>query len=133
MAQNVPLPKNQSVAIAALLSSRSLEDAAATARVSSRTLRRWLRKDDFRASLAMAEGEAIAAATRALVRLSALAVDSLEAVLQDGEASAAARVRAASTILDCLLKLRSLNTVEERLARLEEAVAGFRKKELPPC
>jgi hypothetical protein len=99
--------------------------AAELAKVGARTLYRWLAEDGaFKVALAAAEGVAIDAATRRLLGLQESAIGTLEGVLNDDDASAHARVRAAGMVIDYLLKLRELRNVESRLAALEAALEG---------
>lgn len=121
MADN-ELTTKQKQAIAALLSSRNVKEAAHAAHVSERSLYRWLTLPAFRAAVLEAEGNAIDWATRRLIGLQDGAIDTLESVLNDFQAGAGVRLRAAQAVLDYLLRLRELRNIEERLAVLEKAV-----------
>jgi phage terminase small subunit len=114
------LTSRQRKAIAALLSCRTVAQAAQLSGVSERTLYRWLADDTFRAAVLSAEGETINQATRRLLGLQQAAIDTLGGILQDDSAPAGVRVRAAESVLDLLLRLRDLRDVEDRLARLEQ-------------
>jgi hypothetical protein len=118
------LTPRQRRTIAALLSSRSVPDAAQAAHVGARTLYRWLTEPKFRAALVDAEGGAIDQATRRLIGMQDGAIDLLADVMQDMKVNTAVRLRAAQNVLDYLLKLRELRNVEGRLAALEEMVYG---------
>ncbi len=124
MAQNDTLTQKQRRAIACLLSTRTIEDAAAQAKTSRRTLFRWLAEPAFRAALVEAEGDAIDQATRRLIGLQDTAIDTFDAILCEAltPKNAGAHLRAAQAILDYLLRLRELRNVEERLGELEKAV-----------
>lgn len=113
----------QERAILALLSTRSVAEAAALAKVGERTLWRWLSDPLFRVSLAGAEADMLDAATRRLLQLQDEAIGTVQAIMQDCEASAGVRLRAAQAVLDYLLKLRELRNVEQRLTALEMAYA----------
>jgi len=111
----------KSRAIAALLTTATQEEAAAVAGVGARTLARWLADDpEFRSALQRAEGLAIDAAVRRLVGLQDAAVTVFDDVLSNSSISPTVRLRAASSVIDYLLKLRELRNLEERLAALED-------------
>lgn len=115
------LTPRQQRAIAAILTARSLPDAALVANISLRTLRRWFNDSAFRAALLEAEGSAIDQATRRLLTLQAPAIEVLESTMAEG-VNPAVRLRAAQSVLDYLLKLRELRNVEERLSALEASI-----------
>lgn len=114
------LTNRQRKAIAALLSTRNVTEAAQASQVGERTLYRWLTLPDFRSAVTEAEGEAIDAAARRLIGLQDSAINTIQDVL--AKASAAVKLRAAQTILDYLLKLRELRSIEHRLTELERTV-----------
>ena len=122
MAQNGTFltPRKATFALA-LLSERDTLAAAQRAGVSERTARRWARDPDVQAALAQAEGAALQQAVRDLVRLAGVAVQTLNDAMTDGDATTAARVRAADVVLARLLQLRDLVDTERRLQALEEA------------
>lgn len=117
------LSVKQQRAILALLSTKSVSEAAQAAKVGERTLWRWLGEPMFRAHLAGAEADMLDAATRRLLQLQDGAIETVQAIMQDAEASAGVRLRAAQTVLDYLLKLRELRDIELRLTALEAAYA----------
>jgi hypothetical protein len=121
MAENDTLTPVQRRAINALLSERNTRDAAKAAKVSERSLWRWLTDTDFRAELTRQEGAVIDQATRSLLAMQGAALEVFDKVLTNGTATDANRLRAAEGVLDYLLKLRELNTLEQRIAKLEEA------------
>lgn len=113
------LTTKQRRAIAALLTERTIGQAARVADVGERTLHTWLSDSDFRAALVIEEGEAIDAATRRLIALQDAAVDVFADILDNPKIKATTRLRAAQGVLDYLLKLRELRNLEQRLAELE--------------
>lgn len=125
MAISGALSTKQARAISALLSSKTVIEAAQQADVAHRTLTRWLSSDQqFRQALSMAEGDLIDGASRRLLQIQAGAIDTIEGMLaDDAEVSDAVRLRAAVAALDYLLKLRELRQFEQRLAALEQAFA----------
>ena len=116
------LNTNQRRAIAALLTSKSVKAAAELADVGERTLYRWLSLPEFRAELSQHEGATIDQAARRLVELGEKAIDELESILDNTQATDGLKLRAAQTVLDYLLKLRELRNIEQRLTDLEKAV-----------
>ena len=124
MAENgSELTPKQARAVQALITAKSIGDAAQAASVGERTLFRWLAEPAFRAALSQAEGDLLDAATRRLLGLQGQAIETFESVLADAAASQAVRLRAAQAVLDYLLKLRELRNVESRLVALEVAFA----------
>lgn len=122
MASNGKLTYKQRKAIAALLSEPTVQRAAEKAGVGERTLHRWLDENlRFQEGLTLAESRAIDKATRRLVILQDEAIQTIEEIMTDDNAPASTRLRAATSVLDYLLKLRELRNVEQRLAALEEA------------
>jgi hypothetical protein len=126
MAQNgtPKLTPKQKRAIAALLTSPSIVEAAQRGGIGRRTLHRWLNNATFQHGLAIAEGEAIAEATRRLIGLQGKIIDKLDGIMNEPnpQPGANVQVRAAVALKDYLLQLRELRNIEERLARLEEAL-----------
>jgi len=117
------LTVRQKRAITALMETPTLAEAAALAGVNPRTLHRWLDTQAFRAGLSAAEGAAINNVSRRLVQLGDKAVDALESVLDNPNQKGAGNKRlAAQAILDNLLKLRELRSIEERIANLEAVI-----------
>ena len=117
------LSAQQQQAIRALLTTKNVAEAAKKTRVSLRTLWRWLGDPMFRVQLAGAEADMLDAATRRLLQLQEGAIETVQAIMQDGETNASVRLRAAQAVLDYLLKLRELRNVEQRLTALEMAYA----------
>lgn len=106
-------------AVAALVTSKTQRAAAASLGIAERTLARWLIDANFQLALVQAEEELIAAATRRLLGLQDAAIDALEAIFGDKEASHGVKLRAAALAIDALLRLRELASVEKRLTELE--------------
>ena len=125
MAQNGRvLSAKQQRAIAALLASKSVAEAAASANVGERTLFRWLGEDQaFRAALSQAEGELLDTATRRLLSLQGESIDALEYLISQAETESV-RLRAAQVVIETSLKLRELRDIEQRLTALEQAQIG---------
>ena len=126
------MSKNESAALSvkqwrcvrALLTRPTVAQAAVDCALSEATIYRWLATPAFRAALAQAEGEAVAAAGRKLVALAESALDTVAAVMTDPQAPDAVRVRAAEVVLNNLMKFREVIAFETRLADLEREVRG---------
>ena len=121
------LTTKQRRAIACLLASASVLDAAKAAGIGERTLHTWLHEPAFRAALASEEARAIDTAARQLVSLAGAAVDTLKDIMTGDESHPAHKLRAAEAVLANLLKLRELAALEERVTALEAAQSGNRK------
>ncbi len=113
------LTTNQRRAIAALLTEPTIGKAAGKAGLCEATLYKYLRADAFKAELRARQDETINAATAALSGLAGEAIDTLRAVLRDGEATPAQKTRAALGILDHVQRLTAFADLEERIAQLE--------------
>lgn len=119
------LTARQQRAVRALLTCKSVGDAAASSGVGERTLYRWLTDPAFRVALAAAEGDLLDAATRRLLGLQEQAISTLERMLADGSAASdTVKLRAAEQVLSHLLKLRELRDIEQRLTALEQSMAA---------
>lgn len=117
----------QTKAIEVLLTSRSIQQASEICGLAYKTLRRWMGDPTFKAALIQREGETLDAATRRLAGLGNDAIDTMAAIMANGE-NEQTRLRAAQGILDNLLRLRELRGVEERLTALETVVYESREK-----
>ena len=122
--ESAPLSVKQLRAVRALLTRPTVAQAAQECSLSEATLYRWLNENPFRAALAQAEGEAVAAAGRKLVSLTETALDVVRDILTDPQAPDAVRVRAAELILSHLIRYREVIAFETRLADLEREVRG---------
>lgn len=112
--------RKQQQAIAALLSEPTIEAAAVAAGIASRTLKRWLADDVFQHEYKAARRRLIESATGRLRNAMARAVAVLESVAEDKDAASAARVTAASRIIELGLRAHELEDLEERMAKLEK-------------
>jgi hypothetical protein len=105
------------VLAAALASGRTVVDAARAAGVSERTARRRVQDPDFGALVGRLRAEMVQRATGLLLDAASEATAALRRNLTCGQP--AGEVRAASVILDHLLRLREHGEFEERLRALE--------------
>lgn len=109
-------------AIAALLSESSIEDAATKAGVSKRTLLRWMKDPGFRAEYAEAKADALKMASAILTRNASRAALVLAEVFssKDGKLYQASRVTAAIGNIRLAHEAFQLESLEERVRKLEE-------------
>jgi hypothetical protein len=115
----------QARAVVALMTASSIGEAAKSANVGERTLRRWLAEDRrFSAALDQAQRQALDAVVRRLTSLSVAAGSVLARVMTDEGATSASRVRAADIVLGRFVQLRELAQLEQRMAALEAALKG---------
>ena len=121
---SVALSPRQHKALRALLSENTVAKAAVASGVGESTIYKWLTDPLFRAALAQAEGEAVAAAGRRLAALAESALDTVADVMADPTTPAPVRVRAAEVILSNLLKYREIVGFEGRLTDLEKELRG---------
>lgn len=117
------LSSYQERAVAGLLSTRTIADAAAAAGVSSRTLERWLAEnDEFVAEYRAARRRVVEGAVSRLQDATTEAVECLVKNLDCGSPST--EVRAALGILDQSIKAVEVYELESRLAALEAREEG---------
>ena len=115
------LGRKQEAAIAALLSQRTVEDAARVAGIGARTLFRWLELPEFREAYLQARRQAFGQASARLQQATGAAVSVLLTLMLDANAPAASRVRAAHSVLGLAAKALELEDIEVRLRHLEES------------
>jgi hypothetical protein len=111
--------RKQEEAIAALLSHRSIEEAAKASGVGYKTLLRWMKEPEFDAAYRAAKRAAFAQAIARLHHFSSAAVSILGKVMMDPATPPSTRVRAADSILDHTAKAIETEDIEGRLAALE--------------
>jgi hypothetical protein len=118
------LSKKQEAALAALLVQPTIVLAAAQAKVGQRTLCRWMAEDEaFKAEYLKLRQEIVRNAVFQLQKATNNAVSCLTSVMNDPEAPASARVRAAQAVLEQAFRALEIETVAERIERLEAAFA----------
>jgi hypothetical protein len=106
--------------VAALAAGRSQADAAASAGVSERTVRRRLGEAGFRSELDRLRAETVRATADALKRAALQAVETL-VELQGPSSPPAVRLGAARAVLDHLVRYQRTAEFDERLRQLETA------------
>ena len=115
------LTAKQEAAVIALLTARSVEEAARTTDVPARTLHRWLQEPLFQAACRKARRADSAQADTRLLQAKGPAVSTLLRIMVDAKAPAATRLRAADSVLNHVRQALEIEDVEARLAALEQA------------
>ena len=123
-ARGSTLGRKQEDAITALLSQRSIEDAARVAGAGARTLLRWLKLPEFDAAYRDARRKAFGQAVARLQQGTSAAATTLLKVMIDPNVSASVRVRAADSVLDHAAKAIEIEEIEARVAALEQAASA---------
>jgi hypothetical protein len=107
-------------AIVALLTHRTIEEAAKALDVATKTLLRWMKAPEFDASYREAKKASYTQSIARLHHLSSAAVSTLGKVMLDSATPAATRVRAADNILAHAAKAIEIEDLDARLRELEE-------------
>jgi hypothetical protein len=113
-----PLRPRQTAAIAALLNTGKVTDAAAAGGVTTKTVYAWLRQPDFSAALRAAEADALRSLSRRLAGLGEAAADALKDAL-DEDQPIGIRLRAADLVTARGPALAELTDLIARLEALE--------------
>jgi hypothetical protein len=108
-------------AVAALLSHKSVEDAANSIGVNAGTLLRWLQMPEFRAMYLKARREAVQQAVARLQQATGAASITMLKLMTDQNSPPAVRLRAAECVFDYALKGIDLEDTDVRLCQLEAA------------
>jgi hypothetical protein len=113
-------------AVAAMLSCRTVEEAARMAGIGTNTLRRWIRRPEFEAAYREARATLLSQAVARLQGASGAAATTVLKIMLSPDAPAGARLRAAEIVLEQATKASSMEDLEVRLANLERKV-GLKK------
>ncbi len=113
--------RKKEAAIAALLSQRTIEDAARAANIGVNTLLRWLKDPGFAAEYRTARRAAYGHAIARLQQGSGAAAAILLKLMLDPATPASTRARAAESVLDRAHKAIELEDLDARLTELERA------------
>jgi hypothetical protein len=107
--------------LAALLSCRSIDEAARASGLATNTVLRWMQEPEFAAALRAARRAAFDQAVTRLHQASGAAVSSVLKIMLDGNGPASTRFRAAAFVLDNTSRAIELEGLEARVAELEHA------------
>ena len=113
--------RKKEAAIAALLSHRTLEEAARAVGVSPNTLLRWQQDPEFDAAFRKARRAAFGQTTARLQQGSSAAATILMKLMLDANTPASTRVRAAETIINHAAKAIEIEDIEVRVTELERS------------
>jgi hypothetical protein len=113
--------RKKEAAIEALLTQRNVEEAARSAGIGTQTLIRWMKIPEFQAEYQEARRTAVSQTNGRLQGASGAAASTLFKIMVDGNAPAAARVRAADSVLNRANQAIDREDVQVRLAALEQA------------
>ena len=108
--------------IEALLTTRTIEEAANQSGISRRTAYRYLQSQHVRDKVASLQTDGLQSVLHEAVGAMGLAVTTLREIAGDGKAPYGARVSASRALLEVGLRLKELLDLGERLATLEEAM-----------
>jgi hypothetical protein len=122
MTVGTKLGRKKEAAILALLTSRTVEEAARVARVGTRTLYRWMKEREFDAAYREAKRAAFSQSTARLHQMSTAAVTTLGKVMIDPNTPPATKVRAADSVLKYTAKAIELEDLGARVSDLERAL-----------
>ena len=114
-------------AIVALLTNRTIEDAATSIKVAPSTLLRWMKEPDFNAAYRDARRAAFSQSIARLQQATGAAVSTLLKVMVDPSTPPSTKVRAADSVLDHSAKAIEIEDIEARVAELERAADIGRK------
>jgi hypothetical protein len=110
-------------AVAALLTHKSVEDAARSVGLNPNTLLKWLQVPEFRALYLKARREAASQAIARIQQGMGAAAITMLKLMTDPNVPAAVRLRAAEAVVGFGLKGIEVEDIEVRLAELEAAAA----------
>lgn len=116
----------QQKAVTALLSERTIGEAAKRAGVGERTLYTWLADPAFRGALRDAERGVLDDVTRRLTSGQRLALDTLEKLIQSARHEST-KLTACVSWLNMFIKYRDMKDIDERLTALEAAINDNKK------
>jgi len=119
------LTKKQEAAIAALLSTSVMKDAAAQVGISDVTLWRWLQLPEFEAAYRAARRQVVERAITELQAAASVAVETLKRNLHCEQPNV--EIRAAQIVLEQAVKGVELIDLQERVERLETLLAEQEK------
>ena len=106
-------------AIAALLTSPTIQDAALSCGITARTLQRWLREPGFQEQYRATKSQLLESTVNKLRTIGIDGVTALHRVAVDKESPAGATVSAGRAILEVLLKAVEVQDLDARLTELE--------------
>jgi hypothetical protein len=113
--------RKMEAAIAALLTHRTIEEAAKAANIGTQTLLRWMKLPEFDAEYRKVRRMAFRQAVSRLQQASGAAATTLTKVMVDPASPPAVKIRAAELVLTHGLKAIEVEDIEARVSELERA------------
>ena len=111
-------------AIVALLSHRTVDEAANAVGIAPRTLLRWLQIPEFRVEYLKARREVVSQAVARLQQATGAAGITILKLMTDPNVPASVKLRAAEAVFGLALKAIEIEDIEARVATLEQAAAS---------
>jgi hypothetical protein len=119
------LSRKQEKAILALVSSKTVEDAAKVSGIGRATLFKWLQEDVFKNAYRQARSEIVRHAIVQAQSSCSEAVNVLKEIMNSSKSPASTRVSAAKAVLETSIKAVE---VEDLISRIEKIEAHLEKK-----
>lgn len=116
------LTQKKRAALQALMQFTGQKEAAAAAGIAERTLREYMRDEEFITELNQIYDAWMGECTRELQKAVKMAIQTLKESLTDEDASVPAKIAAARVILDTAPKYLELNNILQRVDYLEREV-----------
>ncbi|WP_230877191.1 hypothetical protein [Paenibacillus macerans] len=113
--------RKKELAALALITERTIGEAAGKAGIGEATLWRWMQEDGFQELWREMKRQAVGRAISKIQQSATMAVETLEDVMGNRKAPAMARVMAAKTVLDTALKAVEIEDLTARLEALERS------------
>lgn len=121
------LPRKQPKAIAALMSCRTIKEAAEKTGVGEATIFRWLQDEDFQKAHRRVKKQLVEQAVSRIQHLTGEAVDTLRKIMLDAKKPPSTRVTAARVILETAIKALEVEDLEARIKTLEDRIIGAKR------
>ena len=118
--------RKKEAAIAALLTSRSSEEAARSVGIGPATLRRWMKDPGFDSAYREAQRQSYRQSIGRMHQACSAAVSVLHKVMVDPTTPASTKVRAADSVLNHTEKALEIQDIEARVAALEQSASQDR-------
>jgi hypothetical protein len=115
-------------AIIALLSHRTIDEAANAIGIAPRTMLRWLQLPEFRAEYFKARREVVSQALARLQQATGAASITILKLMTDSNVPASVKLRAAEGVFALALKGIETEDIETRVSELERAAEEASKK-----
>ena len=114
-------------AIAALLTHRSVEEAARAVGISANTLLRWMKEPEFEAECREARRTVFSQAIGRLQDAAGAAATTVLKIMVDPNVRSGTRLRAAEVVLEQAAKAGEMKDIEDRVAKLERTAGSASK------